>query len=427
MKLRHLIILPVLAVALPCLSLQAYAATKAQNKFRLKPGAQAKVCLGCHSDFQEKLKNSFIHTPVKNGSCPDCHNPHTSNYDRLLGESVNRICFTCHTGMVPKDARSAHAVVVAGACTKCHDPHAAKNKFNLKKSGNELCFECHTEMGVILPKNKFKHSPVEKNCLNCHDPHASAKNASLLKQSAPALCKSCHKTDTPAFAARHANYPVANAQCNSCHNPHGSDKAGILFNNVHKPVAGKMCGQCHEGPSSPNPLKLKRPAFDLCNGCHSAMVNDMFNKNRLHWPVVGKDVCLNCHVPHASAQSGLLKGPMISLCGTCHADTIVRQEKSLTKHEPMKEGVCTYCHSPHASNAVLLLTQPSVIELCGTCHEWQKHVTHVIGDKVKDPRDKNLTLDCLSCHRAHGTEYKTMIPYPSITDLCLQCHEKFKR
>jgi predicted CXXCH cytochrome family protein len=36
-------------------------------------------------------------------------------------------------------------------------------------------------------------------------------------------------------------------------------------------------------------------------------------------------------------------------------------------------------------------------------------------------------VDCLSCHRSHGTDHKHMIHFASTTDLCIQCHKKFKR
>jgi predicted CXXCH cytochrome family protein len=148
----------------------------------------------------------------------------------------------------------------------------------------------------------------------------------------------------------------------------------------------------------------------------------MFSKNRLHWATVGKDGCLNCHSPHASPQQDLLKEPTIPLCGKCHADTIQRQANAPTKHEPIADGMCTVCHSPHASDNTLLFTQKSTIEMCGTCHDWQKHSTHPIGEKIIDKRNKNLTMQCLSCHRSHGTEYKHMLPSPTVSELCTQCH-----
>jgi predicted CXXCH cytochrome family protein len=118
---------------------------------------------------------------------------------------------------------------------------------------------------------------------------------------------------------------------------------------------------------------------------------------------------------------------MLVTCGGCHGDTIKRQQLSPTKHEPIKDGNCTACHDPHASNAPLMMANPSIIEGCGACHDWLKHSSHPMGEKFLDPRNKNLTIQCLSCHRAHGTEYLHMMPYPTTSDLCTKCHEKFKR
>ena len=403
------------------------AASAPENKFKLKPGAQGKICLACHVEFQKKLKSPFLHTPVKTGNCSGCHNPHTSSHGKLLAAGARTICSQCHKAVIPAKARSVNKAVHDGNCVNCHDPHAANNKSNLPKAGNELCFGCHKEMGETIKKVKFKHAPVERGCLTCHNAHASAQAGVLLKDDVPSLCIKCHKTDNPVFTKQHMNYPVTKARCTNCHNPHGSDKAGMLFQNVHKPVSGKMCNQCHEEPTSQNPLKVKKAGYELCRGCHSAMINETFNKNRLHWPLVGKKGCSSCHAPHASKEPALLREPMITLCGKCHPDTIERQERSQTKHSPIQSGTCTVCHSPHAGDRVFLLQKPSVIELCGTCHDYQKHSTHPIGEKVVDPRNKNLTLDCLSCHRSHGTENKHMLFYGTITELCTQCHAQYKR
>jgi DmsE family decaheme c-type cytochrome len=443
MKLRTAIILVLSAVFL-CLAPQADAAkarketkatkaTKAtkgvdkETKFRLKPGAQQKVCLTCHADFENKLKKPFVHTPITKTGCTACHSPHASSYPKQLYSDVSTLCLTCHKGMLPDNARSTHKAALGGKCLQCHDPHSSDNKFNLLKAGNDLCFSCHKDKAETISKVKFKHNPVTKTCLNCHDPHASMKATSLLKEEVPALCKECHQTNQPIFVKQHMNYPVGNARCTLCHNVHGSDKAGLIYNTAHPPFANKTCNLCHESSNSPNPLALKKKGFELCRGCHNSVVNEMFAKNRLHQPVLGKDGCINCHTPHASSQPGLLKDTPVRLCGNCHMDTIQRQERSITKHEPIQDGMCTVCHSPHASNNTLLFTQESIVELCGQCHDWQKHSTHPIGPKVIDKRNKNLTVQCLSCHRAHGTEYKHMLPTETVTELCTQCHKEYRR
>ena len=439
---RQIKIIPLVLVGA---SLLIFPLAYGQNKFKLKPDAKGKLCLSCHDNFKEKLKNPFIHTPVKAGECSECHNPHTASHGKLLDEDANKICAKCHEGIVPKNPKSSHKVVKEGNCVKCHDPHASKNKFVLLKAGNELCFDCHKNIGNAVARVKFRHNPVEKGCINCHDPHASTKGKHLLKNDLVALCINCHKTDRPNFLKQHMNYPVAKADCSSCHDAHGSDKAGILFNNVHAPVANKVCTQCHEASTSPEPLKTKKGGFELCRGCHSKMMNETFNKNRIHWPIVDKVGCLNCHEPHASKGKNLLLGDSKSLCGKCHSDTMEHQvklaekesqEKAAAKgrpikgaltHNPIQGGECSACHLPHASDSAYLMNKPSFNESCGACHDWSKHTTHPMGAKVVDSRNKNLKMDCMSCHRSHGTGYRYLIPFPTVTDLCVQCHKQYKR
>jgi DmsE family decaheme c-type cytochrome len=411
-----------------CILTVAIVSSDAKSTFKLKPGAQGKVCLKCHAAFAGKLKNAFVHTPLKKRECTGCHSPHTSSHGKLLTADPEEICSSCHASVIPKEAKSSHKVVSEGGCVKCHDPHAAKNKFNLKFSGNKLCFTCHKELGDAIKKAKYRHSPVTSGCLTCHDSHGSAAALSLLKKDVPGLCKKCHRTDKPFFKKAHKNYPVANARCTSCHDPHGSSRRALLYDTAHVPVANKTCNQCHEGPASATPLKIKKAGFELCRGCHNEMVNTAFSKKRIHWPLVDHRGCLNCHNPHASKQAALLKREsMTKLCGTCHQDTIARQEKAVSKHDPVQEGQCTTCHDPHASNEVLLLTQAKVMDLCGTCHDFAEHSSHPIGEKAIDPRNKNLSLDCLSCHKAHGSDQKRMTHFQFGTDLCVQCHKEVKR
>jgi len=422
MKLRYKMLLFFVVSTLSIVTL-AYS----QDKFKLKPGARGKICLNCNVSFQDKLKSPFIHTPVKAGECSGCHNPHSSSHEKFLAADKSKVCYKCHKSMIPEKASSVHKVIVDGNCILCHDPHASDNKFNLLKSGNELCFGCHKEMAESVPKVKFKHNPVEKGCLTCHNPHASAEAGSLLKDSVPSLCIKCHKTDKPSFVTGHMNYPVEKGRCTTCHNPHGSDRGVILYDNVHRPVANKMCNQCHNEPNSQNPFATKKTGYEICMGCHSNTINEIRSKNRMHWPVMSKRGCLSCHSPHASKQNSLLKSPMIELCGTCHGDTIQRQQRSQTKHPPIQEGNCTICHLPHSSDNSFLLNQPLVVEVCGTCHDWQRHSTHPIGEKVIDPRNSNLRLQCLSCHRSHGTENKQFIYFATTSEMCTQCHLQFSR
>lgn len=418
---------PMLLVTLVVLLALPMAVASDENPFRLKPGARGPNCLECHVTFQETMALPYVHSPVAAGNCSDCHDPHSSSHSKLLAEDVSQICVQCHEKTVPADAKSVHEAILGGNCVSCHDPHAADNPNNLLVAGNDLCATCHDGIAEAAQSSRFKHSPVVDSCLNCHDPHASTEAEFLLTSAVPALCKTCHDTATKGFIDQHMGYPVGDANCTSCHDPHGSDNGAILWANVHAPIANKMCSQCHNDASAPDALQTKKEKIDLCRGCHSRAVNETLNMSRLHGPVVSGKACLNCHSPHASPQDNLLTDSMVPLCGSCHESTIRRQETSFTKHDPIASGECTLCHSPHSSNTEFLLSGDNVIEVCGACHDWESHSTHPIGPDVRDPRNESLSVGCLSCHRTHGSAYGSFTHYEPKRELCVECHQDYRR
>lgn len=402
-------------------------AVESDRDLKLKKGARGKLCVACHDGFEETLKRRYLHTPLSEGDCTGCHDPHTSNNAMLLAAESGALCLECHDEMHKPKARSVHEVFAEGKCAQCHDPHASDNKMNLVKAGSALCFECHEALGERIANNEFAHEPVEEDCLECHTPHVSENNTKLLRDAQPGLCLECHEIDKSMFKRKHKNYPVHTARCSSCHDPHGSSNEAILFDNVHEPVAEGDCDDCHLGTKSRSPLELQDSGYQLCEGCHYEDIADMFIQPRVHWALLGRDGCINCHAPHGSANDSLLKEAMISVCETCHADTVARQERAKTKHPPVADGECTECHAPHGSDSLFLLNNSSFLEVCGSCHEWQAHSTHPIGEDVVDPRNGNISVECSSCHRSHGTEYKHFIYSQNKDDLCVQCHTDYRR
>lgn len=412
------------------------ASAYSKNDMRLKPGAKKNTCLKCHKTFKKKIRVKHLHTALKKGACTSCHTPHTSSHQGLLTEEPKAICLDCHKDIIPDTSKSLHGIVAEGKCNKCHDPHGSEIPFQLVKKGNSICYQCHQDANKETAGLKYKHPPLigEKGCLNCHTPHASDIQRSLLKAKTPGLCIKCHDTQNSKFIASHKNYPVAKSECTSCHNPHGSNTKGMLFDNAHAPLVQKKCERCHTAETSA-PLKIPQKGTGLCMNCHARTITEALGKNRLHWPLAGKDACRNCHTPHASKQKKLLNGPFETVCGKCHSDTVELQEwskrnpKNKKLCEPVKSGNCVVCHSPHASNYPLLFEKPTSNEnFCGRCHEWEKHSTHPIGDKIIDQRNKNLTLDCMSCHNACGTQNRPMmLHFQTTSELCIQCHTDRKR
>jgi DmsE family decaheme c-type cytochrome len=427
MRLVSSRLMGVLLGAAAFISVFAGASADAANDFRLKPGAITKVCTECHDEFAEILKRPYLHTPIKKGECAGCHNPHTSKHDMLLSAESGEICQSCHEEMFEGETKSVHQVFVEGKCSSCHDPHGAKNENNLVRSGSELCIECHRDLTERIATNEFEHDPVTDSCVECHNPHTSKKSVKLLVDAQPSLCLDCHEANDASFRQVHKNYPVQKARCTACHDPHGSNTAGLLFDNVHEPVGERACGECHAKPTSSSPFALKDVGLKLCEGCHYDLVVDALNKKTVHWPMLDDKGCVNCHAPHASPEDFLLKAPQREVCGRCHADTVARQARSLTPHPPVAEGACNECHSPHSSDNAFLAAEATTIEVCAKCHEWQTHSTHPIGENVVDPRNANVTVQCLSCHRTHGTEYEHFLYFETTDETCVQCHTNLRR
>jgi predicted CXXCH cytochrome family protein len=95
---------------------------------------------------------------------------------------------------------------------------------------------------------------------------------------------------------------------------------------------------------------------------------------------------------------------------------------------PVQEGVCTVCHSPHSADNILLLRDlPVGVNICGKCHDLKTHSTHSMGVEVIDKRNKNLSVGCLSCHRACGTgDQPSMLHFETTTETCAQCHSEMR-
>jgi predicted CXXCH cytochrome family protein len=407
-----------------------------QQILKLQPGAEGVLCLKCHTEFEATLKKSHLHPLVKARDCVGCHFPHASDNEGLLKASSGRLCLECHADVLPEGAHSVHDIVTTGNCQQCHDPHGSENRSNLLKPGNQLCFECHADIGQQSRNARFKHRPVssDEGCLSCHQPHASQKQDYLLKNEPRALCLECHKTNAQSFKRKHLNYPVAESRCSDCHSPHGSDRKGILYEVAHAPMLENNCTACHNPADSPQAIAVKKEGVELCRQCHERWIDQKTAKERVHWPMFSEDGCTTCHNPHASREKQLLRGNTATVCGQCHADTVelqrlaVKNAKNNELCEPVLKGQCASCHAPHGADNVLLFEASDSLQVCGRCHEWQTHSSHPIGEKIIDPRNQNLTLDCLSCHRGCGTTTNpVMLQFPTTYDLCVSCHVDRRR
>ncbi len=393
----------------------------ALSKVELKESG-AKLCLSCHPDLKQRLELSYVHKPVKEGKCNECHSPHTAKYPKLLSLKVGELCYKCHEDEKKKLAyENVHSPVKNGECIKCHDPHASNNKFQLIKEGGDLCFTCHTKLKEEA--GETKHVPfLRGQCLRCHDPHASNKKYQLVKD-VKELCIGCHMINKESVKTAHKNADMSNVDCTICHSPHGTNSTSLKMVKkfAHSPFASKECDSCHKDLKK-NPKELILEGSSLCFSCHDDK-KSAFESGKLHHPPVVEGKCIACHSPHASEYKSLLKGGERDICFSCHS-AIKDKFKTSKYHHPDKagDGKCTICHTPHTSNEKHLFAKEP-LAVCSTCHATQGKFTHPVGAGVIDPRDKKSNVTCISCHNPHGTDIKYFLILRKDRELCVQCHK----
>jgi len=254
-------------------------------------GGDGAACTTCHV---EVTAARVVHGPVAAGSCSTCHVVGISNGRRRVmlkgggsSRDTTKLCVTCHEDIADRlKQQHRHAPVAAGQCTACHDPHGSAFRFQLPAEGNGACVTCHQDIADALARPHV-HAPAAASCQICHDPHAGA-HPSQLRARGNTVCLACHfdppvkgtVIDAASLFGRHRAdsvdrlvasgsrilldaslvsghptiaHPVDARQdpsrkgqalgCASCHNPHGSTGAKLL--RFGATGVSSLCIRCH--------------------------------------------------------------------------------------------------------------------------------------------------------------------------------------
>src|SRR5215471_16056159 len=89
-------------------------------------------------------------------------------------------CLQCHEEK--SKGKSVHTAIQTG-CLSCHEVRVNKDVTRVKlitAAPYKLCLTCHTDKDVSQIKGHV-HQPAIRDCLTCHDPHASENKNQLLK------------------------------------------------------------------------------------------------------------------------------------------------------------------------------------------------------------------------------------------------------
>lgn len=120
-----------------------------------------------------------VHEPWKEHACDVCHLVKQSN---ALIEDVDAACRSCHEDvLVTATAAPNHSPVREGKCLLCHQPHQSFKPHLLRLTGEAMCISCHEVESI----SRDDHPGVHRvDCLLCHRGHSSPRGA-LLKPGIP--------------------------------------------------------------------------------------------------------------------------------------------------------------------------------------------------------------------------------------------------
>lgn len=337
----------------------------------LDKNTDAKKCLECH---EEKTKGKSVHSAMAMG-CFACHELRVSKEVtriKLTTATPVKLCIQCHAD---KDAATAKGPVHSPNvrdCLSCHDPHASDNKNQLVKaisgstSKDNLCLDCH-KTGTHVDAKGSRHAVLD-GCDSCHTIHKTGPateraNKFHLTKNAPELCVDCHDVKDADLAKAHQNQPFEKTDCLSCHAPHESTSPKLMQAFVHDVFS--QCDTCHAPAKDGKVVLNQAKSNDLCTTCHSEQA-ETIAKAKVQHPGAQGD-CVDCHSPHAGTSKEMLKPDPVNVCLPCHST----QEAELKKahpHQPAVEQGCQTCHLGHGGDNEKLLRAKSVNGLCLECH-----------------------------------------------------------
>lgn len=394
------------------------------------------LCVSCHSE-REGLDALPTPHPAAVDGCTGCHDPHATDFPRLLRRRQAEVCADCHD-LASLGSTHGNLVSAGTTCTSCHDPHGTKTRkllagshlhppfedktcdachrenfgerIRLQARGQKLCLACHDDPAAVKDR-KSVHGALKDDekgraaCLSCHNPHLSAQ-PKMLVAGGPDLCAKCHPTIVAAARAK-TGHPAAADDCTSCHLPHASGETKLL-----ESPRRELCAECHDTADAE--LRKKHLEADLtkvdCLSCHSphgAGQPKLLAAN-VHPPVL--EGCDNCH--EGSFDKVQEKGES-PLCLNCHSEIGELAAKATVKHDAMEAGPCIACHNPHAAPSAKLVREAA--EGCGSCHSDKIPGDGEVGHGVID------LLGCQACHEPHGGA-KAKLLRAEGAELCLACH-----
>jgi predicted CXXCH cytochrome family protein len=352
----------------------------------LEKNADAAKCLECHAD---KAEGKAVHSAIAMG-CTSCHEVRV-NKDvtrvKLITATPYKLCLSCHADKDPAQIKGHIHEPAVRECLSCHDPHASGNKNQLLKATTggkkeNLCLTCHTQGTNAIEKGS-RHSALDMGCEVCHVTHKTGADLTVqnqyhLTKAAPGLCVDCHDIKDANLQKAHQNQPFGTANCLTCHDPHQSAAPKLIAKFTHAPFADKQCEVCHAPAKDGKVVLTQAKVKDLCVTCHDDKAK-LIETAKVQHPGAAGD-CTDCHSPHASSRPGLPKTDPVNICLSCHSGQSEEMKKAHL-HQPAFVQGCSTCHEGHGGNHDHLLRAEGNA-LCLECHSSDTKPVQAEGDHI---------------------------------------------
>lgn len=450
------------AMLLAFVSLQAQAATKAQDRefnhtstgFPLVGVHATTACESCH------VGGVFVGTPR---ACDGCH----AVGKRVVAtpKSVKHIvtdapCETCHFNTSTFfGARFNHGTALPGQCDNCHNGRISTGKPSNHPATIYSCDNCH-RTSAWIPAS-WNHRDTASDCSVCHQAAGPGRNynsATHLPMSmGPATftgnCKACH-TNYYTFLSAFYNHSNAGTACQNCHGSGGAAVAGPVatytgvrfagtagVQSVHAaigaaPFAAATCQSCHRSVATflGATYDHSGAAAAGCTTCHAGAASTYGGyvgkaTTQIHTaattvgilPGVGN----GCSVCHSTANFSSWAGARYAhndaayttkmgtgSCAGCHDGTAPPIKPIPVNHTnaftvglvttPSGPTSCSACHTSFSSWTQMNHAALTMLGGCKACHDSGKNPGLYFANMEKKSNGhkgyNNATQDCISCH-----------------------------